>query len=437
MRTAGRTRLPTTVLGTVLILAAATVSACGSGDSVRPALKAGPVTATTTGAATPSAASPSQPATLPFTGLQQPRGLAVSPTGDVFVADRSGGVLGLATGADKPVPVITAGPGSPAKVALDTAGNLYVTYGSGVGKVLKAIPGSDTPITVPFADTTAPAGVAVDGVGNVYITDETTGRVLESAAGTNAQTVLPFPGLVSPQDVAVDHAGAVYVADRQRVQKLAPGATAPAALPFTGLTAPQAVAVDAAGNIYVADHDSNRVLRLAAGAATATVVPFGRLTGPDGVATDAAGDVYVVGDDRTVLKLPAARAAVDAAAVPGPATTAGSSTPAIPGHATVLLDGVDQHAGGTVECTTADGFVTIRISGSLLTAKLTTTDPPQAEEATVAGLVGGTETWSYKRGVAGTATVTKSGTTYRITGTAARNGSAATTKPFEFAATCP
>ncbi|WP_194291052.1 lipoprotein LpqH [Nocardia aurantia] len=403
---------------------------------MKPALKAGPATETTT-TTTIAPSGTAQPATLPFPGLQQPRGLAVSATGDVFVADRTEGVLGLASGADKPVPVISAGPGSPAKVALDTAGNLYVTYGLGVGKVLKAIPGSDTPITLPFTDANAPAGVAADDAGNIYITDESLGRVLKLAAGTNAQTVLPFPGLVAPADVAVDHSGAVYVADRQRVQKFAPGAPAPTALPLPGLTAPQAVAVDATGNVYVADRDSNRVLRLAAGATTPTVVPFGKLTAPYGLAVDAAGDVYVTGDDRTVLKLPAARAAVDAAAVPGSAAAATSGAPVIPGHATVILDGVDQHAGGTVQCTTADGFVTIRISGSMLGAKITAADPPQAEEVTVSALVGATETWSYKRGVAGAATVTRSGTTYRITGTAARAGSATTTRPFEFAATCP
>jgi serine/threonine protein kinase, bacterial len=64
--------------------------------------------------------------------------------------------------------------------------------------------------------------VAVDTAGNVYVTDWSANRVLKLAAGAATQTELPFTNLNNPSGVAVDTAGNVYVADsgNNRVLKL-------------------------------------------------------------------------------------------------------------------------------------------------------------------------------------------------------------------------
>ena len=66
---------------------------------------------------------------------------------------------------------------------------------------------------LPFTGLNRPYGVAVDTAGNVYVTDVVNNRVLKLAAGSTTQTVLPFTGLDDPRGVAVDAAGDLYVTD--------------------------------------------------------------------------------------------------------------------------------------------------------------------------------------------------------------------------------
>ena len=68
---------------------------------------------------------------------------------------------------------------------------------------------------LPFTGLNYPVGVAVDAAGNLYVTDtEQSGA--EAGGGLATQTVLPFTGLNGPDGVAVDAAGNLYVADEQQ-----------------------------------------------------------------------------------------------------------------------------------------------------------------------------------------------------------------------------
>jgi serine/threonine-protein kinase len=66
--------------------------------------------------------------------------------------------------------------------------------------------------------------VAVDTAGNLYVTDTDSSRVVKLAAGSSTQAVLPFT-IKWPNGVTVDTAGNLYVADwgNSRVVKLAAG----------------------------------------------------------------------------------------------------------------------------------------------------------------------------------------------------------------------
>lgn len=87
----------------------------------------------------------------------------------------------------------------------------------------------------------SPSGVAVDSAGNVYVTSEGMyGRVVKLATGSTGTTVLPFNGLYQPQGLAVDGAGTVYVTDfNNRVVTLAAGSNNQTVLPFDGLNYPE------------------------------------------------------------------------------------------------------------------------------------------------------------------------------------------------------
>jgi serine/threonine-protein kinase len=182
---------------------------------------------------------------------------------------------------------------SPSGVALDGAGNVYITSESMYGRVLKLAPGSSKPSVLPFNGLYQPQDLAVDKSGAVYVTDFNN-RVVKLPAGSNNQTALPFNGLDYPEGVAVDSQGSVYVADRgnDRVVKLQAGSKDQTVLPFNGLKDPDGVAVDDAGNVYVADTSNNRVLKLDGGSGAQTVLPFTNMTVPWGLVVDKAGDVY-------------------------------------------------------------------------------------------------------------------------------------------------
>ncbi|WP_431972003.1 serine/threonine-protein kinase PknD [Nocardia sp. bgisy134] len=245
---------------------------------------------------------------LPFTGVSLPTGVAVDTAGNIYVTDMgSDRVLKLAAGASTPTPLPFTGLKNPQDVAVDPAGNIYVSDTSN-DRVLKLAAGAATPTPLPFTGLKDPHGVAVDGAGDVYVADRGNDRVLKLAAGAATPTPLPLTGLQGPDGVAVDPAGNVYVTElgTEQVKMLAAGASASTMLPFTGLKDPQALAVDTAGDVYVVDWGNKSVVMLAAGASTPTPLPFTGLQNPQGVAVDSAGDVYItdLGPDP-VVKLPA------------------------------------------------------------------------------------------------------------------------------------
>jgi serine/threonine-protein kinase len=103
---------------------------------------------------------------------------------------------------------------------VDTVGDLYVVDNSH-NRVLKLAAGSATPTVLPF--TGEPWAMAVDAAGNLYVTSGA--QVVKLAAGSDTQTVLPFTRLTNPLGVAVDSAGNLYVTDNgnNRVVKLPAG----------------------------------------------------------------------------------------------------------------------------------------------------------------------------------------------------------------------
>lgn len=239
--------------------------------------------------------------TLPFSGLNEPRKVAVDSRGNVYVTDENR-VLKLAPGAAESTVLPFAGIRSPtAGIAVDQHENVYVAEWNKGGRVLELVAGATSPSELPFGQLEGPVGVAVDPSGNVYVADFVGGdggRVLKLAPGAAAPTELPFTEtaagleLHQPWGIAADTAGSVYVITAWgRVLKLAPGATGATVLPFSGLDHPDGIAVDTAGNVYVANISD--VQKLAPGAKESTTLAFVGIY-PNDVAVDTAGNVYIV-----------------------------------------------------------------------------------------------------------------------------------------------
>jgi len=258
----------------------------------------------------PSAASKQQASgqtVLPFNGIDfrlSPGGVALDKAGNVYVTSEGmyGRVVELAPGSSTSTVLPFTGLYQPQGLAVDNAGAVYVADFN--NRVVKVAAGSNNQTVLPFTGLNYPEGVAVDGQGNVYVTDRGNNRVLKLAADSTTQTVLPFTGLKNPDGVAVDPAGNVYVTDtdNNRVLELAAGSSTQTVLPFTGVSVPWGIAVENAGNVYVTEHDSNLVMKLASGSNTPTALPLTGLNTPLGVTVDNAGTVYVAdrGNDRVV-----------------------------------------------------------------------------------------------------------------------------------------
>ncbi len=243
---------------------------------------------------------------LPFTGLTSPSNIAVDAAGNVYLTDTwNDRVLRLAAGSSKQTVLPFTGLNRPVGIAVDSAGAVFVTDAAN-NRVLKLPAGSNEQGVLPFTDLENPRGVAVDGRGDVYVTDNKA-RVVKLVGGSNEQSTLPFAGLRWPGGVAVDGAGTVFVSDpsNKRMLKLPAGSRDQTVLPVDGHDG--SLAVDSAGDLYVADSENKQVLKLPAGSDNATALPFAGLNGPNAVAVDGAGNVYVL--DRSgfgqVVKLAA------------------------------------------------------------------------------------------------------------------------------------
>ncbi len=241
---------------------------------------------------------------------------------------------------------------TPADVAVDATGNLYIadisnhrirkvdstgtiTTVAGTGEF--GFSGDGGPATAALLGT--PSGVAVDGAGNLYIADISNHRIrkvdstgtITTVAGTGEFGFSGDGGPASqaqinrPQGVGVDGAGNLYIADtlNNSIRKVdSTGAITTVAgsgefrdggpLSQTQLYSPRGVAVDGAGNLYIADTLNNRIRKVDSTGAITTIVGTGesgfggdgglasqaQLYSPRGVAVDGAGNLYIADSDN-------------------------------------------------------------------------------------------------------------------------------------------
>jgi sugar lactone lactonase YvrE len=181
--------------------------------------------------------------TVLTTIVKNPNGLGVDSMGNVYVADTGNsrvveipvfGELGAA-----PLLGYSGAPAlvTPVGIAVDKAGNVYVADSGNSNGLLKFTAGegdlqaalgstsiapSASLISFGSASIKSPSGVAIDGAGNLYVSDAASNAVLElpSATGPGSEPfTLNFPGLSGPTGLALDASGNLYVADtgNQRV----------------------------------------------------------------------------------------------------------------------------------------------------------------------------------------------------------------------------
>ena len=302
--------------------------------------------------------------------LNSPLGLVVDGGGNLFIADGRGARVRRVDAATGFISTV-AGTGehgfrgdgglatsarlsSPRGVAVDSAGNLFITELSnqrvrrvdvetgvittvaGIGE--GGFGGDGGPATRALLNT--PTGVAVDGAGNLFIAEMSNRRVRRVAAETGVITTVAGTGqegfggdggpaisavLKSPSGLAIDGVGNLFIADQlnRRVRRvdavtgvittvagaggrgfIGDGGPATRAL----LNNPSGVVLDGEGNLFIADWGYSRVRRVDAVTGVITTVAgtdvegFGGdggpatralLLRPTAVAMDGAGNLFI------------------------------------------------------------------------------------------------------------------------------------------------
>lgn len=143
----------------------------------------------------------------------------------------------------------------------------------------------------------SPNGVATDGSGNVFATDNDANRVYKFTSGGTVTTFWSAPG--SPVDLAVNGSGDVFVAalNGQRVQKFTNNGVFLATIGGPGggpgqYLQPVGLGMDPGGRLYVADAGRGRVLRFQSNGSFD--MEFAPPANPYDVAVGPDGNVYVI-----------------------------------------------------------------------------------------------------------------------------------------------
>ena len=313
--------------------------------------------------------------------LNNPAGIAVDSGGRLYIADSGNSVIrvvpitnnwfsigsimtvagvGGSSGYDGDGgPATKARLNAPSSVALDPAGNLYIsdTGNNAIRKVgvngaistfagngKQGFGGDGGPAAA--AELWAPAGMATDSAGDVFIADYFNYRVRRigpdgtistlAGSGTNDNRGDGGPAtssqLVQPKAVAVDSSGNLYIADTfgNTVRKVTPAGTI-TTVAGTGvrgysgdgglataaqLNGPRGLAVDSSGDVYIADTGNQRVREVTTDGKIATFAGTGapgfsgdgaapglaQLSSPCGLALDSSGNLFIVDLGNNVVR---------------------------------------------------------------------------------------------------------------------------------------
>lgn len=296
--------------------------------------------------------------------LNAPRGIAVDPADNVYIADTANnrirkvsgatGVITTVVGAGGASPfsacsysgaAIAAKLNAPQDVAVDTAGNLFIAD-TGANCIRKVDTlGNMTPLAGGGATTTCnaagvatsvsmsqPKGVTVDSTGAVIVADsgrncirKISGASFSHVAGGGATTTCNSTGLATavslsnPSDVAVNSSNEVLVADTARncIRKISGSNFSPVAgggatttcgssgaSTAVSLLAPEGVAVDETGRVLISD-TGRRCTRLVAAGSYSQLAFSGTNSsigdnGPSIAATIATPSGVAVAGDGTI-----------------------------------------------------------------------------------------------------------------------------------------
>lgn len=279
--------------------------------------------------------------------LNQPTGVAVDGSGNVYISDTTNNRIRKITAATGVIstiagngqagssgdngPALSATLNFPYGLAIASNGDVYyaefsshrvrkITVATGIistvaGTGTAAYNGDDRPATE--AAVNAPINVTFDTNGNLVIADSGNNRIrrinmadgrISTIVGTGASGFAGDGGPATdarvnvPAGVVYDSAGNLYFADRgnSRIRKVSAGTNVITTIAGVGLSGfngdglaalasrlsvPNSVAVDSVGNVYIGDRENLRVRRIIFAPANDTTAPTIAITSPTNATT--------------------------------------------------------------------------------------------------------------------------------------------------------
>ncbi|MCL2871525.1 MAG: carboxypeptidase regulatory-like domain-containing protein [Betaproteobacteria bacterium] len=224
---------------------------------------------------------PQDEVTVVATGLSGPRGLALTTSGDILIANYSGGSVVRVSNGGKSN--FATGLTSPYGVAVGGNGEVYVTE-TGANRISR-FDGDGNPLGTIETILYNPSAVRVGVNGEVYVANNNFITVVEN--GVSRKLVSGFTAnYIAPDPV---NGGLVAVSNTRTVYRIADDGTR--ATVATVAFNPYGVGVDADGNILLADYNGKQIVKLDS---SGTVSTFATLsTNPYGLVTDLNGRATV------------------------------------------------------------------------------------------------------------------------------------------------
>jgi hypothetical protein len=144
-------------------------------------------------------------------GVSSPGGVAVDKAGQVYVSNETGTVTIYPAGKTSPSLTLSDDLSQPESVTVDSNENVYVCERGNSPAIVVFPPGETTPSEVITNDLIqVPSQIQFDPTGDLYYTDDNTG-VSEIPEGSRNMTSLHLQGLQRTDGIALDKRGNLYI----------------------------------------------------------------------------------------------------------------------------------------------------------------------------------------------------------------------------------
>ena len=244
-------------------------------------------------------------------GMNDPLGLAIDSSGDVWTTNTNGGANSLSE--FSPVGVAMSGTGGftggglnvPYGIAIDSAGKVWVVNSS--NSTLSEFNPSGTPASgTAFSGggLASPTNICIDAGGDLWIANGFANNVSEFSSSGTPATNSPFSGggIDGGIDITCDAAAHVWISNFYAVLgelTTSGGVVTSGGYTGGGLNESYGIAVDGSGNVWTANDGNNSISKFdSSGVAQSGSGGYtgGGLNSPQYIAVDSAGNVWVANE---------------------------------------------------------------------------------------------------------------------------------------------